>query len=261
MLPAAVTAFAILLLLAVPILGNVILLLLMPTVIASVLLHAHLLALAGNRQRAGMGGPAVRRRLRELRQALFGAWAKVENIFPLIVVGILLVVLGLLAMFLFRIIGGQGVVSLSPFFELTPVQMGQVVMAYGAAALLWTVVAGALLWSLPLFVIRNMVLGEALSWGVRGFVRNAGAAITFGLSMAALLLPGAFIAQWLPLGHHIVTWLMLTLLAGLTGFGTYCSYRLVYADVEPGARSASSRSPGPGRSSPSASPKPAPRRG
>jgi len=261
--PTAVLALAILLLLKIPVLGNVIVLLLLPTLIASYLLHAHLIAHSGSAPRPGnQDTPVYLRWGRELKQALFGAWSKTENIFPLILIGIVMVVLGLLALFLFTVVGGQGVVSPYKFFDLTAKLMGQVLLAYGVVALLWAVVGGMVLWSLPMLVLRDMELGDAVHWGIRGFTRNVGAALLFVLVLATLLLPGAVAKLWLPLGQYLVQWLMLTLSAALFGFSAYCSYRLVFADAEPAARPAAPRPPtGPKPpSAPAMAPKPGPRR-
>jgi len=262
-LPAAVFALVALLVLKIPVLGNVLLLLLLPTLVASYFLQAHLIALTGSGPRpSGRGVPVYLRWGRELRQALFGSWTKTENIFPLILVGIVMVLLGLIAMFLFTAVGGQGVVSPYKFFDLTPLLMAQVLMAYGAVALLWALVAGMVLWSLPMLVLRDMELGDALRWGMRGFTRNIGSMLVFVLLLATVLLPGALTKPWWPIAHHVVQWLMLTITAVLFGFGAYCSYRLVFADVEERAeRPAPARPPtGTKPASPPRAVPPAPRR-
>lgn len=258
--PAAIFSLATLLLLKIPLLGNVLFLLILPTLLASYFQLAHQTALSGDAPRASeKGTPPYLRWSRELQQALLGAWSKTENIFPLILIGAAMVVLGIVAMFLFNTVGGQAVVSQKKFFELTTMFMIQLLLAYGVAALFWAFIAGTTMWSLPTLTIRDRELGDALRWGVRGFTRNIGAVMTFMLLLAALgLLPGAITKLWLPFWSYIVQWLLLTLFAALFGFSGYCSYRLVFAEVEERAPRPVPPRPPTGTGSPG--PMPGPRR-
>lgn len=262
--PAAVFSLAALLLLKIPVLGNVLFLLFLPTFLASYFQQAHRVAMTGSAPPTSIKGtPAYMLWGRELQQTLLGAWSKTENIFPLILFGGALVVLGLVAMFLFNAIGGQAVVSQHEFFELTAMQMVWLLLAYGVVALLWAVIAGMTMWSLPMLTLRDMDLDDALRWGMRGFTRNVGAMVIFMLLLAAAgLLPGAIAKLWWPFWHHIVQWLLLTFFSALFGFGGYCSYRLVFADIEERTERPSPPRPmGPNPPPPpGVTPKPGPRR-
>ncbi len=260
--PAAVFSLAAFLLLKIPVLGNVLFLLFLPTLLASYFQHAHRIALVGGAPRTiDKGAPAYVLWGRELYQALLGAWSKTENIFPLILIGGAMVILGLVAMFLFTVIGGQAVVSPYKFFDLTAMLMVQLLLAYGVIALFWAVIAGMTLWSLPMLTLRDMELDDALRWGMRGFTRNVGVMVTFVLLLAAAgLVPGAIAKLWLPFWHPIVQWLMLTLFAALFGFSGYCSYRLVFADVEERAQRPAPPGPPMGPNPPGVAPRPGPRR-
>lgn len=239
--PAAVFAFVALLLLNVPVVGDVSLLLLLPLFLASYLLHIHLITNTASRIPAGeKRAEAWRRWGRELQHALFGACAKPVNLLSLIVLGVAMVILGVATAVLFRMVGGQAVVNATAVGQLTVMQMGQVLLAYGVVTLLWALIAAMTLWSLPMLILRDMELSEALRWGLRGFRHNAGAAIAFPLLFAASLTPGLLVKPWLPLAHHVVQWLLLASLSVLFGFGAYCSYRLVFAEA---ARAATPRPP------------------
>jgi hypothetical protein len=240
MRPAAAFALGLLLLRAIPVIGDVVLLLLLPSVIASYALHLHLIALTGTapRPRRRGGPPAYRRWGRELRDALFGAWTKHENIFPLILVGLVLGALGLVIQVLFSEVAGQAAVSPYGFFELTTAQMVRLLLAYGAGAVLWIVVMTLLLWTLPLFVLRDVVLLEALGWNLRALFRNAVIVLLLLGALATGLVPATLLKLWSPIAHVAVQWLSLTLLAALFGCSAYCSYRLVLADAESAPRPA-----------------------
>jgi hypothetical protein len=256
--PALAFATAVLLLRAIPVFGDILLLLLLPSVFVSYTLHVHLIALTGNAPRARRSGgpPAYVRWGRELRQALFGAWSKTENIFPLILIGLVLVVLGLLIHVLFNQVGGQAVVSPYGFFELSIEQMIRLPLAYAVGALLWSVAMTMLLWMLPLFVLRDMALAEAFGWSLRGLLSNVAVVLLLTLVCAAGLVPAMFIKPFSLIGQVTALWLSLTVLAALFAFSVYCSYRLVFADAESAPRPAA---PAPG-ARPRPVPPPGPRR-
>jgi hypothetical protein len=65
----------------------------------------------------------------------------------------------------------------------------------------------------------------------------------FALLFAACLWPGLLVKPSLPIFHHAVQWLLLTLLSAIFGLSAYCSYRLVFAEAESTARPASPRPP------------------
>jgi len=253
-LPAAVFALAVLVLRAIPVLGDIVLLMLLPSVLASYALHVHVIALTGTAPRAirSGGAPAYQRWARELRQALFGVWSKTENIFPLILIGLVLVVFGLVIHVLFSQVAGQAAVSPYGFFELSPEQMIRLLLGYGLAALLWIGVMVLLLWTVPLFALRDMVLLDAVAWNVRAFFSNTVAVMLLLLVLAAGLLPAMLLKPWSPIGQLVALWLSLTLLATLFGFSAYCSYRLVFAADAPAPRPAAPPPP------PGARPHPAP---
>ncbi|MBS1246090.1 MAG: hypothetical protein H6R47_289 [Proteobacteria bacterium] len=235
MLPATVFALAVLVLRAIPVLGDIVLLLLLPSVLTSYVLHVHLIALTGSAPRAKRSGGAAayQRWARELRHALFGVWSKTENIFPLFLVGLVLVVLGLIIHVLFSQAAGQGAVSPYGFFELSPEQMTRLLLGYGLAALLWIGVMVLLLWTLPLFALRDMALLEAVAWNVRAFFSNVAAVLLMLLVLAAGLVPAMLLKPWSLIGQVVALWLSLTLLAALFVCSAYCSYRLVFAADTP----------------------------
>jgi len=253
-LPATVFALAVLVLRAIPVLGDIVLLLLLPSVLTSYVLHVHLIALTGSAPRAKRSGGAAayQRWARELRHALFGVWSKTENIFPLFLVGLVLVVLGLIIHVLFSQAAGQGAVSPYGFFELSPEQMTRLLLGYGLAALLWIGVMVLLLWTLPLFALRDMALLEAVAWNVRAFFSNVAAVLLMLLVLAAGLVPAMLLKPWSLIGQVVALWLSLTLLAALFVCSAYCSYRLVFADAAPTPRPAAPPPP------PGARPRPAP---
>lgn len=231
--PVAVFAVAVLALRLIPVIGDIAVLLLLPSVVASYTLHVHLIALTGNAPPRRSGGAAFYQVWgRELRQALFGAWSKHENIFPLILIGLVLVVLGLIVHLLFNQVGGQATVSPYGFFELPAMQMLRLVAAYIVAAVLWIVIAACVLWALPLFVLRDVVLLDAMAWSVRAFFSNALVLVLLLALLAVALVPAQLIKPWSPVAHVIAQWLSLTLLAAYFGFCHYCSFRLVFADSE-----------------------------
>ncbi len=256
LLPAAVFALAALGLRAVPVIGDIVLLLLLPTVYSSYALHVHLLALTGNAPPVRRGAWSIERWGQELRRALFGAWGKQENIFPLILVGLALVVLGLLIHVLFNQIGGRAVVSPYGFLELGTDQMVRLLLAHAVAALLWILVLALLLWTLSLFALRDMVLLDAFVWNLRAFFGNAAAVLGLLLALAAGLVPAMVLKLWSPTGQVVALWLALTLVTTMFGLCAYCSYRLVFAEAEPprpappsphGARPRPAPPPGPRR--------------
>ncbi len=234
-LPAAVFALVVLMLRAIPVVGDIVLLLLLPSVLASYVLHLHLIALTGTAPRAIRSGgvPDYQRRARELRQALFGVWSKTENVFPLILVGLVLLVFGIIIHVLFNQAAGQAAASPYGFFELTPEQMIRLLLGYGLVALLWIVIMALLLWTLPLFALRDMALLGAVAWNVRALFRNAAAVLLMLLVLAAGLVPAMLLKPWSLIGQVVALWLSLTLLVALFGCSAYCSFRLVFADDAP----------------------------
>lgn len=234
--PAAVFALLVVVVRMVPVLGDVLLLLILPTVATSYLIHVHVLAhtRAGHRPVTRRGGPGerARHRARELREALLGAWRSTPNIFPLVLTGLVLVVLGLVAYALFNAVGGQAVVSPYPFLELTASQMLRFVLAYAVAGLFWLGVAMLLLWTLPLFAIRDLALVAALALDLRALARNLPGAAVSLLVLAVLLLPAAIVKLFSWAGGMVALWLCLMLVALAGGFAGYCSFRLVFAESE-----------------------------
>lgn len=239
-LPEAVAPAAAFVLLAltlrfIPVLGDVLLLLILPTVVTSYLIHADVLARTSGapRARIAKGSPKLERWLRELRVALFGAWSNAQNVFPLILAGLILVIFGLIALALFTAVGGQAVVSPYGFFELTGMQMVRLLLAYAATVLFWVAVTMLLLWTLPLFAIRDIALVGALGLNLKAMLRNGAAVGVFLLLLAVALLPAALVRPYSAAGALLVLWLCATAAAVAFGFGGYCSFRLVFADAEP----------------------------
>jgi hypothetical protein len=245
--PAIVFALCVMVMRLIPVLGDIVLLLLLPTIAASYTLHAHFIAATGNKPRPVLRNapPIYKRWAHEIRLALFGAWSKHENVLPLIVVGLALVAVGLVAYIVFHQVAGEAALSTYAFFDLTALQMARLLLAYAAGTLLWIFVTAMLLWTLPLFALRDMGLDDALVWNARAIANNAGAILTMLGILAAGLLPAALIETWSAIGHFVVLWLTLTVLASVFGFGAYCSFRLVFADPQQAPRAA----PRPGNSS------------
>lgn len=236
--PAAAFALAALLLRALPIIGDVLLLLVLPTALTSYAIHVHVLA------HTAAAKPAVARRGRAaldhwgqlLRQALFGAWSNSQNVFPLLLLGVVLVVIGLIVYSLLAAVGGQAVVSPYGFYELGPDQMTRFLLAYAVAGGVWLGVAALLLWVLPLFAVRDVALVNALGLNLQALARNAGAVLVFLLLLTALLLPGILLRPWSVPASLLTQWLGVTLLMLAAGFGGYCSFRLVFAEAESPAK-------------------------
>jgi hypothetical protein len=243
LIPAAVFALAVLVLRAVPVLGDIVLLMLLPSVLTSYLLHVHLIALTGNTSGVRhSGGPKdLRRWARQLHLALFGVWSKTENIFPLILVGLLLVVFGLATHVLFSQVAGQAATNPYGFFELNAEQMIRLLLGYGLAALLWVGFLALLLWTLPLFALRDMALQGAFAWNMKALSRNAMPVLLLLLVLAVGLVPAMLLKPWSLIGQVIAMWLSLTGLSVFFSFTTYCSYRLVFAEAEPAPQPASSQ--------------------
>lgn len=211
----------------IPVFGDVLLLLLLPGVVASVLLHVHVLT-----QGAHPRPHDFRAWLGLVRAGLFGAWGNTANLFSLILLGFALVVLGLLGHALVSGVGGQAVVSPYGFAELTPVQMGRFVLAYGLVTVLWLAISAVLVWTVPLLVIRDLGLFEALGLALRGLRRNAAAMLTLLLVATLVLWPAVPLKLWSPLAAALAWWLGTTLAVLLLVFGDYCSFRLVFAVAE-----------------------------
>lgn len=237
LVPAAVFALAALLLHAIPVIGDVVLLLVLPTVATSYLIQADILARTGNTHapKRGAARAALVHGLHELRQTLFGGWNDARNVFPLLLVGFVLVALGLIAHALFAAVGGQAVVSPYGFFELSAGQQLRLLLAYGLTALFWLAVVALLQWTLPLFAIRDVALAGALLLNLRALVRNGAPALLYLLLPAAAFLSAAVLSLWSPLAGVVVLWLCTTAAATLFGVGGYCSFRLMFADAEPPA--------------------------
>lgn len=242
--PAAAFALAVPVLRLVPVIGDITLLLLLPTVLASYLLYIHLSVVAGRVPHRGRGGsPDLRRLGRELRQALLGAWAKRENIFPLVVVGLVLVVLGLVIHLLFNLVAGPAAASPYEFTELAATQQIRLLLGYALAVLWWLGIMMLLLWTLPLFVLRDLALTDALAWNARALAGNAAVVLLLlGVMAAAAFVPALLLRPWSIPAQLGVQWLSLALVAALFGLSSYCSYRLVFADVAPPAPPAPPRS-------------------
>lgn len=239
-IPAVVFMLATMLLRRLPVLGDVLLLLVLPTVYSSFLIQAKLVASTSAARPTKNKKIDIRAMLehgaRNLRQALFGAWYQTANVFPLILVGFVLVILGLVALTLLNTIGGQAVVSPYGFFELPAMQMFRLLLAYGAAALLWLAVTLLLFWTLPLLVLRDVPLVEALALNLRALRVNAPALTVYLLVLAVGLVPLVALRLWSPLAGFLALWLGGALLAALFGFSAYCGFRLVFADAESAPR-------------------------
>lgn len=228
-IPLAVIVPVALLLRWIPVLGDVILLLLLPSMVASVLVQVHIQSQTAGRWRRPK---SLASWLVFLRQALFGAWGKSANVYSLILIGFVLVVFGLLSYAMVSAVGGQAVVSPYGFLELTPIQMGRFVLAYSLAVVLWLAVMAVLMWAVPLLIIRDLALFEALRLALRGLRHNASAAATLLLVSTAALLPAVPLKLWSPLVAILAWWPATTLAALLLVFSDYCSFRLVFAVAE-----------------------------
>ena len=219
----------------IPVFGDVLLLLILPTVMASYLIQVHVLSAASNKYRRAPEDARARleRELKGIRPALFGAWSKPENIFPLALIGFALVFLGVITYALYTLVGGQGVVSPLGFYELTAMQMFRVVLAHALASLIWLGVAGLLFWTLPLFTIRDVPLFSALRLNLRALVRNVRPLAVYLLILGSGFLPAAILGIESRLAGYLLLWLSGTVIVCLFGFSAYCSFRLVFADQTP----------------------------
>lgn len=243
---AAVFMLAVLLLRRLPALGDVLLLLLLPTVFTSFVIQAHLAASTKRTEphRAKNPQELAREIWRDVRQILFGAWSVSANIFPLLVAGIVLVVVGLLAHALLYAVGGQAVVSPYGFFELPAMQMVLLLLAYAVVALFWAAVTLLLFWTLPLFALRDLVLVDALWLNLRALRDNALPLLAYLLAFAAGLAPLVAFRLLSPLAGFLAVWLGGAVLAALFGFSAYCSFRLVFAtETESGPRPSAGSAP------------------
>ena len=229
---AVVFMFVALLLRRLPALGDVLLLLLLPTVFTSFVAQAH--RIAGTKP-ARASRPKNTQQLaqeiwRDVRQTLFGAWSDSANVFPLIVAGIVLVILGLIAHALLYAVGGQAVVSPYDFFDLPAMQMVRLPVAYATVALFWILVALLLFWTLPLFVLRDQSLVDALWLNLRALRNNVVPLMVYLLVFAAGLAPLTMFKLWSPVAGFLALWSGGAVLAALFGFSAYCSFRLVFAE-------------------------------
>lgn len=252
--PAATFALAALLLRALPIIGDVLLLLVLPTALASYAMQVHTLAHTAGGKAAKMaarrrGRAALDHWMRQLRQALFGVWSNSHNVFPLLLLGVALVVIGLVVYSLLFAIGGQAVVSPYGFYELSPDQMARFLLAYAIAGAVWLGFAALIFWVAPLFALRDVPLVDAIRLNLQALARNAGAVLVLLSLLMALWLPAILLKPWSPFASVLALWAAVTLATLGAGFGGYCSFRLVFADAEPAAqaRVASAR-PAPRRS-------------
>jgi len=237
-LPSAMLAAFMLVLQAIPILGDVALLLLLPSVLSSALLHVHRAskpeAAPTPAARGRVRKPPARERLgawwKETAQVWFAAWSRQANIFPLLVIGFVLVVLGLLAHVMVSKIGGQSLASPYAFSELNTTQQARLLMAYLSGILFWMAIGMTQIWALPLFVIRDQNLVSAQALGLRAMTQNMGIVAVLFLLLAALLVPGMLARIESPLLGMVLLWLGITLLLNMVTFCGYCSYRLVFAE-------------------------------
>lgn len=229
----------------VPVFGDVLLLLILPTVAASYLIQVHVFSAANGARRSASGDVRARLelQLKTIRTALFGAWSKPENIFPLALMGFVLVLIGVVTYALYTLVGGQGVVSPLGFYELTGTQMLRVVLAHAVASLIWLVVASLLFWTLPLFTIRDVPLFNALRLNLQALKRNVQPLAVYLVILASGFLPAALLSMESRLAGYLLLWLSGTVIVCLFGFSAYCSFRLVFAEQGP-----SSRTSGPARS-------------
>ena len=243
---AVVFMFVALLLRRLPALGDVLLLLLLPTVFTSFVAQAH--RIAGTKpiraSRPKNTQQLAQEIWRDVRQTLFGAWSDSANVFPLIVAGIVLVILGLIAHALLYAVGGQAVVSPYDFFDLPAMQMVRLPVAYATVALFWILVALLLFWTLPLFVLRDQSLVDALWLNLRALRNNVVPLMVYLLVFAAGLAPLTMFKLWSPVAGFLALWSGGAVLAVLFGFSAYCSFRLVFAeDAESGPRPAGGPAP------------------
>lgn len=218
-----------------PVFGDVFLLLLLPTIMASYLHHVHGIAVAGGSPHAKSGDVRVRfeHGLQGIRTALFGAWSKQENIFPLALLGFVLVLVGVITYAIYTLVGGQGVVSPLGFYELTTTQMLRVMVAHAVASLIWLLVASLLFWTLPLFTIRDVALLSALRLNLQALRRNVRPLAVYLVILACGFLPAAILSIESRLAGYLLLWLSGTAIVCLFGFSAYCSFRLVFAEQGP----------------------------
>ena len=239
--PVAVFMFVAGLLRLVPVFGDVLLLLILPTVAASYLIHVNILSAVSARRRPPDDMRVqFERQMKGIRAALFGAWSKPENIFPLALMGFVLVFVGVLIYALYTLVGGQGVVSPLGFYELTATQMLRVFVARALAVLIWLSVAGMLFWTLPLFTIRDVPLFNALRLNLRTVRHNIRPLAVYLLILASGFLPAAIISIESRLAGYLLLWLSGTVIVCLFGFSAYCSFRLVFAEQAPSPRPSAS---------------------
>lgn len=237
--PVAVFMLAAGLLRLLPVFGDVLLLLTLPTIAASYLIHVHSLAAAKSSLRGSSNNARVRfeRGLQGIRIALFGAWSKPENIFPLVLIGFVLVLVGVITYAIYTLLGGQGVVSPLGFYELTATQMLRVVVAHAVASLIWLMVASLLFWTLPLFTIRDVALFSALRLNLQALRRNIQPLAVYLVILASGFLPAAILSIESRLAGYFLLWLSGTVIVCLLGFSAYCSFRLVFAESGPNTSS------------------------
>lgn len=219
----------------IPVIGDVLLLLILPTVAASYLMQVHVLSAAsGTPRRAPRDARALfERQIKGMRVALYGAWSKPENIFPLALIGFALVFLGVITYGLYTLVGGQGVVSPLGFYELTAMQMFRVVLAQALASVIWLSVAGLLFWTLPLFTIRDVPLFSALRLNLRALLQNIRPLAVYLVILASGFLPAAILSIESRPAGYLLLWLSGTVIVCLFGFSAYCSFRLVFAEQAP----------------------------
>jgi hypothetical protein len=208
----------------IPLVGDVVLLFLMPAVLVSGLRTTRDVT-------GGKGGQAKRdmqQRLVAPFRAVFGVFANANDAIVIALIGMVVMAIGLVIEIVFQVVGGTAVTSPALLYNMGTVNALQYLGAYLLAWVLAVPLILVLMYTLPLFFIEDIPLGEALGLAGRALVKNGLALLPFVATLLAPLFVAIVVFR--------IYWDAGLVLTAIAAFVTvpmwinsaYCSYKLTF---------------------------------
>jgi hypothetical protein len=208
----------------IPLVGDVVLLFLMPAALVS--------GLRATRDLTGANGtrpkPAMTKRLIAPLRAALGVFANANDAIVIALIGLVVMAVGLVIQIAFQVVGGAALTTPAMLYDMGVINA---LHYLGAYVLIWILLAPLVLvlfYALPLFFIEDVPLGEALGLAGGALVKNGLALLPFVATLLAPLFVAilAFKIYW---GAGLVLTAIAAFVTVPVGINSaYCSYKLTF---------------------------------
>lgn len=228
LMTAFLLTFAALALNLIPVIGEIVIIFLLPIIICSSIVVTDRF----NNPDAAKSDTGEKRtrgfaaNLRYAKDMLFCAFAKEDRILGMMGMAAGMMVFGIVVKIIMQIVGGSAINAQAHFWQLTGSQFGSLLAANTVAYILILFLAMAFFYALPLFMLRDYDIRAAIKLSLKASFGNFIPFTTYMIVLASPLIIAMIVASISKLIGFGVLLVVGTIVWSLFINSMYCSYRL-----------------------------------